>query len=304
MQTRPGAEVTHMNFYLLLAIIAALLLGLIWYRLNLERERQKAEEEEARRAAATAARLATERETAEAAARLAAKREAAEAAKIAARLAAEREAAEAARLAAEREAARLATEREAARLAAAEAAQFAAEREAAEAARLAAEREAAEAARREAEAARLAAEREAAEREAAEAARLAAIPPKVPKTPEQTVVMIADDSKVVRIKTGRLLSQNRYQVAMAEDGLDAAKQIENQLPDILITDVDMPGMDGFELSRHVRNTARSAHIPIIMITSHTGAAIADRAGGAGVNVLLGKPYPEEELIAQIQRLLN
>lgn len=235
MQTRTVAEVTQMNFYLLLAIIAALLLGLIWYRLNLERERQKAEEEEARRAAEAAARLATERETAEAAARLAAKREAAEAAKIAAQLAAEREAAE---------------------------------------------------------------------REAAEAARLAAIPAKVSKTPEQIVVMIADDSKVVRIKTGRLLSQHRYQVAMAEDGLDAAKQIENQLPDILITDVDMPGMDGFELSRHVRNTARSAHIPIIMITSHTGAAIADRAGGAGVNVLLGKPYPEEELIAQIQRLLN
>jgi CheY-like chemotaxis protein len=123
------------------------------------------------------------------------------------------------------------------------------------------------------------------------------------KTPEETVVMVADDSKVVRIKTGRLLSAHQYQVRMAEDGLDAARQIGSSLPDVLITDVDMPGMGGFELTHQVRGDPRSAHVPIIMVTSDS-EQLRDQAVAAGVNVILGKPYPEEQLIAHIQRLMS
>jgi CheY-like chemotaxis protein len=123
------------------------------------------------------------------------------------------------------------------------------------------------------------------------------------KTPEQTVVMVADDSKVVRVKTGRLLAQHRYQVSYANDGMDAVHQLQASLPDIVITDVEMPGMDGFELTRHVRQNPLTAHIPVIMITAANDKHRED-ASAAGVSVLLGKPYPEEELIAHIRRAMS
>ncbi|WP_281193208.1 response regulator [Candidatus Accumulibacter aalborgensis] len=115
--------------------------------------------------------------------------------------------------------------------------------------------------------------------------------------------MVADDSKVVRIKTGRLLSAHQYQVVVAEDGLDAARQIGSSLPDVLVTDVDMPGMGGFELTRQLRGDPRTAHVPIIMVTSDS-EQLRSEAAAAGVNVILGKPYPEEQLIAHIQRLMS
>jgi CheY-like chemotaxis protein len=114
--------------------------------------------------------------------------------------------------------------------------------------------------------------------------------------------MVADDSKVVRVKTSRLLAQYQYQVSLAADGLEAAKQIDDGMPHVLITDVEMPGMDGFELTRHVRSNPRTAHIPVIMITAADDKHRAD-AELAGVSVLLGKPYPEEELIAHIESTL-
>jgi CheY-like chemotaxis protein len=143
-----------------------------------------------------------------------------------------------------------------------------------------------------------------AERQAAALAPPAPAPaPPQPKPPEQTVVMVADDSKIVRVKTGRLLAQHRYQIVYATDGLEAVQQIEAGMPDVVITDVDMPGMDGFELTRHVRQNPLTAHIPVIMITAADDKHRAD-ADRAGVSVLLGKPYPEEELIAHIRRAMN
>jgi len=223
-----------------------------------------------------------------------------------------REASEEAAREAEREAAVEAARVEAERQATVEAARVEAERQAAvEAARIEIERQAVEEALRQEEAERLAVEEaiareterqaseEAARREAASAAP---VEPGKAKTPGQTVVMIADDSKVVRVKTGRLLTANQYQVLMAEDGLDAAQKIADSLPDVLVTDVDMPGMTGLQLVRQLRGNARTAHIPIIMVTSDSDD-LRSEADAAGVDVLLGKPYPEEQLIAHIQRLV-
>ena len=119
------------------------------------------------------------------------------------------------------------------------------------------------------------------------------------KAPDQTLVMVADDSKVVRVKTGRLLAQHQYRVSYAIDGLDAARQMQTCIPDIVVTDIEMPGMDGFELTRHVRQNPLTAHIPIIMITAADDKH-RDNAQRAGVTVLLGKPYPEDALIAHIR----
>ena len=114
--------------------------------------------------------------------------------------------------------------------------------------------------------------------------------------------MIADDSKVVRVKTNRMLVNNQFQVQQAEDGLDAMRQITERMPDILITDVEMPGMNGFELTVHLRQNAMTAHIPVIMISAEE--SYGPKAKEAGVDVLLGKPYSDEVMLGHIQRFMR
>lgn len=154
------------------------------------------------------------------------------------------------------------------------------------------------------EAARREAERQAAE-DAAQRQMRASIPGvrSQSKAPEQTAVMVADDSKVVRVKTSRLLNAHKYQVLLAVDGLDAARQIDQSIPDLLITDVDMPGIGGLELVRQLRSHARTASLPIIMISAGSDVLQAE-ALASGVNVVLGKPYPEDQLISHIKSLLT
>ena len=164
-----------------------------------------------------------------------------------------------------------------------------------------------------AEAQRAAAARAEADRLAAAAAqalRAPVVPTQPPALPErpatastqrakQTLVLVADDSKVVRIKTGRLLAQHQYQVAYATDGLDAVQQLQATAPDVVITDVEMPGMDGFELTRHIRGNPQTR--AAAGDHDHRRRRPPPRAGrAAGVSVLLGKPYPEDALIAHIR----
>ena len=114
-------------------------------------------------------------------------------------------------------------------------------------------------------------------------------------------ILVVDDSKIVRVKTSRLLAQHGYRVVLAEDGAQAAELIEQEVPLVLITDVEMPGMDGFALTRHVRSHSRAGGIAIIMITSADDRLKA-AAEEAGVTLVLGKPYPEEALLECIQRV--
>jgi CheY-like chemotaxis protein len=124
-----------------------------------------------------------------------------------------------------------------------------------------------------------------------------------PRPTRPPTVLVADDSKVVRVKTGRLFEKLGWRVLLADDGQAALRCMTDESPDLLITDVEMPGLDGFALTRHLRGHPRWARLPVIMITSsddkHRAEAIA-----AGVNVLLGKPYVEEVLVAQAQALLG
>jgi CheY-like chemotaxis protein len=137
----------------------------------------------------------------------------------------------------------------------------------------------------------------------AAAERATAPPRRATKPAAQTLVLVADDSKVVRIKTGRLLAQHQYQVSYASDGLDAVQQMQAAMPDVLITDVEMPGMDGFELTRHLRGNPQTAQLPVIMITAADDRH-REHAEQAGVTVLLGKPYPEDALIAHIRQAMG
>jgi chemosensory pili system protein ChpA (sensor histidine kinase/response regulator) len=109
-------------------------------------------------------------------------------------------------------------------------------------------------------------------------------------------VMVVDDSLTVRKITGRLLSRDGYQVLTAKDGVDALEQMLDVIPDVLLVDIEMPRMDGFDLTRNVRADAKLKHIPIIMITSRTADKHRNYAFEIGVNHYLGKPYQEDELL--------
>jgi len=109
-------------------------------------------------------------------------------------------------------------------------------------------------------------------------------------------VMVVDDSLTVRKITGRLLAREGYQVLTAKDGVDALEQMLDIVPDVLLVDIEMPRMDGFDLTRNVRADENLKHVPIIMITSRTADKHRNYAFEIGVNNYLGKPYQEDELL--------
>ncbi|WP_301100978.1 Hpt domain-containing protein [Propionivibrio sp.] len=109
-------------------------------------------------------------------------------------------------------------------------------------------------------------------------------------------VMVVDDSLTVRKFTGRLLAREGYQVITAKDGVDALEQLLDIVPDVMLVDIEMPRMDGFDLTRNVRADARLKGIPIIMITSRIAEKHRTYAFEIGVNDYLGKPYQEDELL--------
>ena len=114
-----------------------------------------------------------------------------------------------------------------------------------------------------------------------------------------TMVMVVDDSLTVRRITGRLLEREGYRVLTAKDGVDALEQIKDVLPAVMLVDIEMPRMDGFDLTRQVRADPRTRHIPIIVISSRTAEKHRNQALQLGVNAFLGKPYPEAELLQLI-----
>jgi chemosensory pili system protein ChpA (sensor histidine kinase/response regulator) len=113
------------------------------------------------------------------------------------------------------------------------------------------------------------------------------------------VIMVVDDSLTVRRITTRLLEREGYQVLTAKDGLDALQQLRETVPAVMLVDIEMPRMDGFDLTRTVRGDARLRHIPIIVISSRTADKHRAQAESLGVNAFLGKPYQEAELLERI-----
>jgi len=118
------------------------------------------------------------------------------------------------------------------------------------------------------------------------------------------IVMVVDDSLTVRKITGKHLTKHGMEVWTAKDGIDAWEQLRDHLPDIMLVDIEMPRMDGYELTSRVRGDPRLKHIPIIMITSRAGAKHKQRALGLGVDVYMSKPYQEDELFRNIDELLS
>jgi chemosensory pili system protein ChpA (sensor histidine kinase/response regulator) len=118
------------------------------------------------------------------------------------------------------------------------------------------------------------------------------------------LVMVVDDSLTVRKITTRLLERSGYLVVTAKDGVDALEQLTEISPQVMLLDIEMPRMDGFELTKRLRQDSKTKGLPIIMITSRTADKHRNYAMELGVNEYLGKPYQEDELLQHIARFVS
>ncbi len=136
--------------------------------------------------------------------------------------------------------------------------------------------------------------------------RDATLEPAAPAEPARRVplVMVVDDSITMRKVTGRVLERHGYEVLTAKDGVDAVEKLADRVPDVMLLDIEMPRMDGYELATHIRNDVRLRGIPIIMITSRTGEKHRQRAFEIGVDRYLGKPYQEADLMRNVEEILK
>ncbi|WP_062479106.1 hybrid sensor histidine kinase/response regulator [Variovorax boronicumulans] len=125
----------------------------------------------------------------------------------------------------------------------------------------------------------------------------AAFAPVVPQIP---LVLVVDDSITVRRVTQRLLQREGYRVSLAADGLQALERLQQERPAVVLSDIEMPRMDGFDLARNIRADVALAELPIIMITSRIAEKHREYARDLGVNHYLGKPYSEEELLRLVR----
>ena len=142
-------------------------------------------------------------------------------------------------------------------------------------------------------------------------AMLAAQPEVPVQAPEPAVerravplVMVVDDSVTMRKVTGRVLERHNFEVITAKDGVDALERMDERVPDLMLLDIEMPRMDGYELATHMKADPRLRDVTIMMITSRTGEKHRQRAFEIGVDRYLGKPYQEPELLRHVYALLK
>ena len=133
------------------------------------------------------------------------------------------------------------------------------------------------------------------------------VAPEVPRAPVvqpgKPLVMIVDDSLTVRRITSRLLTREGFDVVSAKDGVDALELLQTEAPDVILLDIEMPRMDGFEFTKKIKADAKHARIPIVMITSRTAEKHRNLARELGVELYLGKPFQEDELLAHLREML-
>ncbi|MCE3251062.1 MAG: response regulator [Cellvibrio sp.] len=120
----------------------------------------------------------------------------------------------------------------------------------------------------------------------------------------EKIIMVVDDSVTVRKVTGRFLEREGFRVIAAKDGVEALQLLQDHMPDVMLLDIEMPRMDGFEVAKNIRTSSRLKDLPIIMITSRTGEKHRERAFSLGVNKYMGKPYQEDLLLSNINELLG
>ncbi len=127
------------------------------------------------------------------------------------------------------------------------------------------------------------------------------MPPMMAGVTQVPLIMVVDDSITVRRVTQRLLKREGYRVVMAADGLQALERLQDEKPTLVLSDIEMPRMDGFDLARNIRGDAKLHDLPIIMITSRIAEKHREHARELGVDHYLGKPYAEDELLRLVRQ---
>lgn len=127
---------------------------------------------------------------------------------------------------------------------------------------------------------------------------------KAKKEVRKSRALVVDDSLTMRKVLGRLLERDGYEVQVAKDGMDAMELLQTSTPDIILTDIEMPRMDGFGLARNIRDDERTTNTPLIMISSRTADKHQNMAKEIGVDAFFGKPVQDEELVTKMNALLK
>ena len=120
----------------------------------------------------------------------------------------------------------------------------------------------------------------------------------------RTTAMVVDDSITMRKVNSRVLEGMDIEAITAKDGQDAVDKLQERVPDVMLLDIEMPRMDGYQLAEYIRSDARLRAIPIVMITSRSGQKHRVRAMEAGANAYLTKPYKETDLVDTVKKLLR
>lgn len=124
------------------------------------------------------------------------------------------------------------------------------------------------------------------------------------KSPKTPTVMVVDDSLTVRKVTCRLLEREGCDVLIAKNGVEALALLKDATPNVMLVDLEMPKMNGFELIKNIRNNPKTAHIAIIIISSRTAEKHRKIAKDLGVDIFLGKPYKEDELLQNLSNFIQ
>src|SRR5258707_13212080 len=125
----------------------------------------------------------------------------------------------------------------------------------------------------------------------------------IDRVEHERVIVVADDSISVRKFVGRMLEKNGYRVKLAADGLEAAELVAQHGCHLVITDLEMPRMTGYELMAQLRQSPSTKRIPVMVVTSRAGAKHRDRAMKEGASAFLTKPVQEDQLMAAVEQLI-
>ncbi len=117
-------------------------------------------------------------------------------------------------------------------------------------------------------------------------------------------ILVVDDSNAIRQSVGFILEQAGYQIVPAVDGADAVPKLESQSFDLVLTDVNMPNMDGIALTKHIRQSARNKFVPILMLTTESQADMMKEGKEAGATGWIVKPFDAEKLLGTVKKLVG
>ena len=126
----------------------------------------------------------------------------------------------------------------------------------------------------------------------------------IERVEKEKLVLLVDDSISVRKFVGRMLEKAGYRVRLASDGLEALEIVSQGGVDLVVTDLEMPRTNGYELMLHLRQNPEARNIPVMVVTSRAGSKHRERAVREGAKAFMVKPVQEEQLVAQVGALIG